>query len=324
MAKQADDGHLPWNEVRTPLDTCLGCRACETACPSGVRYAEILEQAKERVRPSLKARALVRVATGRVAMAVAGCFARSKPPQRRPLRLEDLPAVREEVRLLDGCGMRDLFTAAQDDAERLLRRAGFAVRRMELCCGALHAHASERTEGLRRAESWKQAVGRTRVVTTSAGCGAWLREHEVRCQDLSEVLLEAGLTEPLSRSPLEATVTYHDACHLAHGQGVTTPPRELLAAIPGLNLIPLANADACCGSAGLYSFLQPKTAARLRDQKWRSVEATGATQVVMGNPGCLRWLATDPRSDRIRVRHLAELLEDALDLPPITLHSPEP
>jgi glycolate oxidase iron-sulfur subunit len=109
-------------------------------------------------------------------------------------------------------------------------------------------------------------------------------------------------------------VTYHDACHLAHGQRIRSQPRDLLEAIPGIEFIPLANSDRCCGSAGIYSVTQPAMAHTLRDAKWATIEATGAEIVAMGNPGCHAWLAQASRSAKssIRVMHTAEVLECAL------------
>jgi glycolate oxidase iron-sulfur subunit len=162
------------------------------------------------------------------------------------------------------------------------------------------------------------------VVTNAAGCGSTLREYgrwlpgspdavrlADRTRDVSEVLV--GCELPLG--PLELTVTYHDACHLAHGQRVRSQPRVLLQRIPGLRLVELKDSDLCCGSAGVYNLLEPEMADRLLAMKLDRIGETGARIVVAGNPGCVLQIA---RGARLRgldleVRHPVELLARAAD-----------
>ncbi|HWA82747.1 MAG TPA: (Fe-S)-binding protein, partial [Fimbriimonadaceae bacterium] len=121
-----------------------------------------------------------------------------------------------------------------------------------------------------------------------------------------------GLIDELRRSKgMRTTATYHDACHLAHGQGVRSQPRELLNAIPNLALAELKESDTCCGSAGIYNLTQPKMARRLLERKWQNIEATGVSIVAMGNPGCHAWIAqaAEEHGNHIRVLHTMELLE---------------
>ena len=141
------------------------------------------------------------------------------------------------------------------------------------------------------------------------------RQFASRVRDLSEFLLEKGLSDWLASAPglPGEVVTYHDACHLAHGQGIRSQPRELIRAIPGIKYVELGEADTCCGSAGIYNVTQPKLARELLTRKWKHIEATGATIVATGNPGCHAWIEQAAREHgrRVRVVHTAELLEAA-------------
>ena len=164
------------------------------------------------------------------------------------------------------------------------------------------------------------------VIVDSAGCGSTMKEYgnlgsptsdlgsfSRRVFDVSEFLLSNGLVEELAKTNLTTKITYHDACHLAHSQGIRSQPRELLLAIPGLEIRPLQEADMCCGSAGIYNLTEPKMARRLLERKWRNIEATEAQAVVLGNPGCHAWIAQAAREHKsaVRVLHTAELLESA-------------
>jgi glycolate oxidase iron-sulfur subunit len=161
-------------------------------------------------------------------------------------------------------------------------------------------------------------------VTNAAGCGSSMKEYghwlagvpgavalASRTRDISEVLGDADL--PLS--PLDVTVTYHDACHLAHGQRIRREPRALLARIPGLRLVDLAESDLCCGSAGIYNLLEPEMADRLLQRKIDRIAETGARTVVSGNPGCLLQIAKGARARGLdlEVVHPVTLLARAVD-----------
>jgi glycolate oxidase iron-sulfur subunit len=223
--------------------------------------------------------------------------------------------------------MRVLFPRVHEATRRLLRRVGYGVRNAEQgCCGSLHLHAGYVDAARTRAERLVRSLPEDLpVITNSAGCGSTMKRYEDllgregsvfarRVRDVSEFLLEAGLSEYLLSSPgVAATATYHDACHLAHGQGVRSAPRELLKAVPGLALVDLPESDTCCGSAGIYNLTQPRMAKRLLDRKWRHVESTGASIVVMGNPGCHAWLAqaAEEHGSAVTVMHTAELLESS-------------
>ncbi|HXH84858.1 MAG TPA: (Fe-S)-binding protein, partial [Candidatus Tectomicrobia bacterium] len=186
---------------------------------------------------------------------------------------------------------------------RVLALAGWDVvtPAVQGCCGALELHAG-RVEAYReRARALAAALPRDVdwVVTNAAGCGSamkeydhWLPDAEAaalarRTRDVSELLADADL--PLR--PLPLTVTYHDPCHLAHGQKLRAEPRAMLRRIPQLSLVELPDSEVCCGSAGIYNILEPGMAERLGGMKADRIARTGATVVATGNPGCIVQIA---------------------------------
>lgn len=348
LVRSAEEGQIGWEDAKPHIDQCLGCLACTTACPSGVKYGEIFELARDRVGKSFPKKALLAGMTKpgllrlqlqlgkllpgkRIPRLLSKLLSGESPEVDRPiipnpgswalLKEAELPPVRGEVYMLEGCAMRVLYPQVNEATKRLLRRVGFAVKQVpQGCCGALHAHNGY----LDQAKSMREALfakfpGELPIVVNSAGCGSWLKEGAGKVWDASEFLFEQGLAEILnSRIAREGTrgptrVTYHDACHLAHGQGIRSAPRELLMAIQGIELVELAEADMCCGSAGIYNVTQPKMARELLERKWRNVEATGASIVATGNPGCHAWIAQAARAhgQTVEVVHTLELLERA-------------
>lgn len=390
LARSADEGVLPWDEdVRQHLDTCLGCRACETACPSGVQYGQILELARARLEAEMPRRAqrllvdtvsnptLLRIQLlagrffgGRRMPVAASRLLSGEAPEADLPRAEPastwpdldetkLPPVKGHVYLLEGCAMRVLYPRVHEATRRLLRRIGYAVEPSPKagCCGALHAHGGHLDKALEIATMLAQNMPKELpVIVNAAGCGSFLKElgalagHAVgahlepdltrpvegpfraylkraertgdpgfdgfarRTFDATEFLAREGLAGALRRSRgIAGTATYHDACHLAHGQGVRSQPRDLLAAVPGLTLVPLEEADRCCGSAGTYNVTQPALARELLERKMEFIESTGAEFVLSGNPGCHAWIAQGARERgrKVRVMHTLELLESA-------------
>jgi glycolate dehydrogenase iron-sulfur subunit len=347
----------------THMDRCLGCRACESACPSGVPFGHLLEtvrgQIERRVPRPLSRRLLRRVVLGvfphrgrlGATLRLLRLYQRSglQPLVRRAGLLRPLPrlaamdallpvsgaarglaatpleprgAPRGTVGLLMGCVQALLFPEVNRATALLLAHAGYRVvtPRAQVCCGALHLHWGDR-DGARRLARANLAPfeGVDWIVTNAAGCGAALRDyghllgdraaHRLadRARDVSE-LLAAALPEP--RHPVPLAVTYHDPCHLAHGQRVREAPRTLLRAIPGLRLVELADSDVCCGSAGVYNLLEPEVAGALLARKLARVAETGAEVVASGNPGCLLQLRMGlaARGLRVRAHHPVELL----------------
>lgn len=349
LIRSADAGLMEWGDpgVTAHIDACVGCRNCETACPSGVEYGALLELARVRIEKTrnskgrrfllssvtspLKLRlqlAMSKLLPGRkVPNFVSRMLTKENPEADRPIAEAagywppqdeaTLPPVKGEVSLLVGCAMSVLYPRVHQATKRLLRRVGYTTREVTGCCGALHAHngfmsqAQEMAEGVAARD-----VGRT-LVTNSAGCGSFLKEHiAVKVEDISEFLLRNGLVQTLEsdKARVSETATYHDACHLAHGQKVAAPPRELIRAIPGIQYVELKEADLCCGSGGIYNVTQPHLARQLLERKWANILATGASLVVTGNPGCHAWIEQRSREagGSVKVMHTAEFLESAL------------
>lgn len=350
LVRSAEEGQIGWGDAKPHIDQCLGCLACTTACPSGVKYGDILELARDRVGKSLPKKALLTGMTRPNLLRIQLQLGRLLPGKRipkllsrllsgqmpeaekpvlpsrshfPPLDKSKLPPIQGEVYLLEGCAMRVLYPQVHEATRRLLRRVGFKVREVgQGCCGALHAHNGY----LGQARAMRDRLDKTftdlPVIVNSAGCGSWLKDgereggKEGRVWDASEFLLQYGLAELLRASRQDAgaprgRVTYHDACHLAHGQGIRAAPRELLAAIPGMELVELHESDMCCGSAGIYNIAQPKMARELLERKWRNIAATGADIVATGNPGCHAWIAQAAREhgQTVEVLHTLEVLE---------------
>ena len=257
-----------------------------------------------------------------------------------PVDRAPLPAVtpalgrkRSRVGFLHGCIQEVIFASHNRATVRVLSRNGAEVVTppAQRCCGALHAHAGdlERARALARhtIEVFERA-GVDAVIVNAAGCGAHMkgyghllkddpawsepaRAFEKKVQDVSEFLAREPLAGPLGRVNLRAT--YHDPCHLAHGQSVRVQPRQLLRAISGLTLIDLVESDWCCGSAGIYNLTQPEMAERLLKRKIGHIEATGAEAVITANPGCILQIAVGLRRRGlpVKVLHLVEVLDRA-------------
>jgi glycolate oxidase iron-sulfur subunit len=247
---------------------------------------------------------------------------------RLPERFEARGEKRGTVALLQGCVQRVFFAHVNEATARVLAAEGFEVHvpRLPRCCGALALHAGEDPEATTLAKATIEALGGyDTVIVNAAGCGSAMKDYghvlrddplwaeratdfSARVRDVTEFLAEAG--PRAERRPVEMKVAYHDACHLAHAQGVRTQPRELLRGIPGMELVEPADWELCCGSAGIYNLVQPEPAAELGERKARSLLDTGAQAVVAGNPGCaLQISAHSERLGRpLPVLHPMELL----------------
>ena len=249
---------------------------------------------------------------------------------------------RAVVGMLTGCVQRVFFPHVNAATARVLAAEGcdVIVPRSQGCCGALSLHGGRRAEAARfarRAIAVFEAAGVDAVIVNSAGCGSAMKEYGElladdppwsaratalagQVRDFSQFLAELGPAAP--RSPLPITVAYHDACHLGHAQRITSQPRQLLAAIPGLTLAEIADGSICCGSAGIYNLVQPDAAAELGARKAAAVYGTGADLLVTANPGCSMQIATalDTRGTPLPAAHIAEVLDASIRaLSPTTL-----
>ncbi len=232
------------------------------------------------------------------------------------------------VWLLEGCVQRALFGRVNRAAAAALAADGCDVTAFGGgCCGALDLHAGRERQARRRAAATMARLeGVDRVVVTAAGCGSAMKSYGElldtedarrfagRVRDVTELLAELGPAAPrAARPPLR--VAYQDACHLRSGQGVVDAPRRLLAAIPGVELVELADPDRCCGSAGTYNLLEPAAARELGERKARAVLDAAPDVLATANPGCALQLAAALRRlgrPDLPIVHPVELVAEAV------------
>jgi glycolate oxidase iron-sulfur subunit len=356
------------------MNLCLLCRACETACPSGVKFGFLMEAARGQVerhyqysRADRRFRDLVlhnstdlgrlRVLSGFLrfyqrsglqklvrasgilrALGRLGQMEALLPTIPDPGLRSELPEMvpakgekRGRAGLLSGCVQRFFFPQVNNATARVLSENGYdvLVPRDQECCGSLLVHEGERQqakEKARRMIDVFERAGVDVVVTNAAGCGSVMKEYwellqgdpvyaeratafSRRVRDVSQLLVQGPLNGRLR--PVRRTVTYHDACHLAHGQRVRQEPRTILQGIPELRFVELKESDFCCGSAGVYNLLYPELAQQFLDRKIERIKETGAEVVVSGNPGCSLQIekGLKERGLDIRVLHPVELLD---------------
>ena len=347
--------------VRAHIDRCLGCRACEPACPSGVPYGQLLEATRATLReaelPPLVARMILFVfahpSMMRLAMFASRLLAATPIPTimariggragfgmamlasaGSPLELDPYDpggnGERGSTSLLLGCVMEGLFRDTNRATERVLLRNGYRISDApgQGCCGALHAHAGDLEAARMLARKNIEAFERSPadfITVNASGCGAMMKEYghllkddsdwhdratamSARVKDVSELLAAAGPI-PGGRMPLR--VTYDAPCHLVHAQRITLPPLAVLAAIPGLELVPLRDSENCCGSAGIYNLIEPETSDAVLAPKLENIAETGALFVATGNPGCLMQIGAGllRSGSRARAIHPVDLLD---------------
>ncbi len=331
---------------------CLGCLACQTACPAGVDYATLFEHARgeiERVgvldRPvrrgvrSLVLRGLFTSQrrlrwlgrllywyqrSGGEALVRASGLLRLLPASLRELEpltprasrndykkhvQQHQPATaRYRVGLLTGCVQDMAYAHVNADTIEVLQANGCQVvlPKAQQCCGSLHGHNGELATARNLARANIAAFAAEEldaVIVNAGGCGSHMQHYDhllaadpdwapraaawsAKVKDIHQFLVEIDFKAPTQASATSHRVTYHESCHLKHGQQVSQAPRQILAAIPGLEVVELAEADWCCGSAGIYNITQPEMSMKLLDRKMDHIQATQAQVVSVGNPGC--------------------------------------
>ena len=336
-------------EMTTHLDRCLGCMACVTACPSGVQYDRLIERARPQIerhgprsrRERLLRRGIFALFThpGRLRAAVPfmnlpvpkpfGHLAPKVSTRAAMRRLPEVtPAVGERrgrVAFMQGCVQRVFFNDVNAATVRVLAAEGWEVHapRQPRCCGALQLHTGVEDEARELARRTIDAYdGFDRVIVNVAGCGSAMKEYgylfegDERAEAFSAKVLDVhellASGEPrATRRPLPLKVAYHDACHLAHAQGVREQPRALLRGIPGLELVEPADWELCCGSAGIYNLVQPEPAAELGRRKAANLAATGAEAIAAANPGCAIQIAAY-MEEPVPIHHPMTLLDHSI------------
>lgn len=302
--------------VTEHFDRCLGCMACVTSCPSGVRYDTLIEATRatvedlrrrpraERLQRRLLFATLPHPRRMRLALRLAPFGRRLPAPAwARPMlelaprwRSTERPAAvtpavestraSRRVGLLTGCVQSVVFGEVNAATARVLSATGHeVVAPRQGCCGALSAHAGRRDESARFLDRLRRSFAEVEtIVVNASGCGSHLKEKGVPALDVTEALHDTELPE---LHPLELKVAYHDSCHLRHAQRLPAAWRPLLERIPGLRVVEPAEQDICCGSAGIYNVTQPEAARDLGDRKAAHVLAGEPDAYASANPGCL-------------------------------------
>jgi glycolate oxidase iron-sulfur subunit len=375
MMKAGVDGRATINPGMVGhFDTCLGCMACETACPSGVRYAPLIEETRaaiehhhqrpigerifrnllfrllpypNRLRQMAKPLAFVNALrryprllalmplTLRNLVALAPDASLAAVANETPERTPAAGATRLRVGLVTGCVQRVFFGHVNDATVRVLSAEGCDVLApaQQGCCGALALHSGRDEEARAFARDLIRTFEQSDVdsiVVNAAGCGSSMKTYgelfrndpewaerartfAERVRDVTEVL--GGLGRPQApRNRMDLRVAYHDACHLGHAQGVRQPPRDLLKAIPGVTLVPVAESDICCGSAGIFNLVQPEMAAQLGQRKAAMIADAQPDIIATTNPGCMLQIGAAFRAagqDRPIV-HVVEILDASI------------
>jgi glycolate oxidase iron-sulfur subunit len=359
------------------LGLCLGCRGCETACPSGVPYGRLIEAARTEIQARVpkpgwqravewfvftkllgspfllqalgfplwiyRASGLQRLVRASGILKLMGPLGRAEaiaPDAEMPTFYGSIGKVfpaegerRHKVALMAGCMANVFFARLNEATVRVLQKNGCEVHipAGQNCCGALHAHAGYRDEARKLARINIDAVlggGFDAILTNAGGCGSTLKEygelleqdpvysaraHEwvKSMRDVNEFLASIELNRQMGEVKIK--VTYQDSCHLAHGQKVRSAPRQLLRAVPGLQLVEMMASDVCCGSAGIYNVVQNEMSMQILESKMRNVNATGAEAVATANPGCLLQIQAGARrfGQGQRAYHVMEILDMA-------------
>lgn len=379
LARAVAEGKLEFTSaVRDEAFLCLDCKACSTACPSGVRVGTIMELCRSQAQvfhpPSVPAgmlrdfilkRMLPSPAMMETSMIPArlyqrlglqwavrnlginrflpGVLAKMEgilPTLAPPLRTEipeTIPArgkKRGRVGFFLGCAMSLVFAEVSRQTARILSQQGFDVvtPKEVKCCGAPHLAEGDRDSARRLALTNIDlflALDVDYIVTDCAGCGCALKEYEEilehradhdrvrlfcsKIRDISEFLAEVGIrTEGLRPVPL--SVTYHEPCHLVHGQGLSKPPRQVIRSIPGVELREMNESSWCCGMAGSFALKELETSRRILERKLANVRDTDADVLITANPGCHLQLAWGVRELSMKqpVWHVVELLGKSL------------
>ncbi|MGB3769088.1 MAG: (Fe-S)-binding protein [Phormidesmis sp.] len=364
------------------FDTCLGCLACTTACPSGVQYDQLLTSLRPQIRrnhsrpwPEKAIRQLIfslfpypdrirllltplalyqklgvskllqssgflkKVSPNLAAMetllpeVTPSCFS-DNLPEFIPAQGPNQGKARYRVGMILGCVQRVFFSDVNQATARVLSANGceIVIPKSQGCCSALPEHQGETHQAQALARQMIDSFENTEVdyiIINAAGCGHTLKEYghmladdpdyaekakafAAKVKDVQEFLFDVGLIaklHPLQEQPL--VTVYQDACHLLHGQKISTQPRQILQQIPGLTLREPLDAALCCGSAGVYNMLQPEIAQELGQMKVNNLINTGATLIASANPGCSLQIkqSMEKQGKSVALKHPMQLLD---------------
>ena len=384
MMKAGVDGRLAMTSGMVGhFDTCLGCMACETACPSGVRYAPLVEETRAaiehhhtrplgdrlfrrllfsllpypaRLRLFALPLAFINSLRGRPGLLsllprklrnlieLAPDASRARPAGAVPERTPAAGATRLRAGLITGCVQQVFFGHVNEATVRVLAAEGCEVRapHAQGCCGALALHSGRDDDArsfARRLIETFERLGDDAVdviVVNAAGCGSSMKSYgelfrndpqwsqraqafAAKVRDVTEVLASLGPARA-PRHRLDMRVAYHDACHLGHAQGIRQQPRDLLAAIPGVTVVPIADGDICCGSAGIFNLVQPEMASELGRRKAANIADAKPDIVATTNPGCMLQISAAARTagegrpvaNAMNVVHVVEILDASI------------
>ena len=385
------DGRIPMTPtVASHFDKCLGCLACMTACPSGVKYDVLIEETRAKVERTHRRTLGTRLFRGmvfsifpyparlRAVGALLLIYARSglrwlvrrsgilrllpaslrqmealtpevgwdELSRRLPERVPAAGPARASVGVVAGCVQRVFFPGVNEATIRVLAAEGceVLVPPGQGCCGALSMHSGRDEESLAFARQLIERFERTPVdaiIINSAGCGSHLKDYgrlfrddpawaerarafSAKVRDVHEFLAALG-SPRAARHPVRARVTYHDACHLAHGQRIRSQPRALLRSIPELEVVEVGDGEQCCGSAGTYNLFQPESADEVGERKVDAVLRTRPQLLASANPGCTLHLQRllKARGVKLPAAHPVEILDASIRGAALALGEPD-
>lgn len=348
---------------------CLDCRACETACPSGVHFGQMMEEMRGKIAAEQPPHWFLRLLlehvfpypwrfqfVSRLLQVYAhsdlqGFIRESGFLSRMAPRIAATEALMPDtefesglplgsryrgegpkqgtVAFFTGCVMNAMLGSINWSSVRLLTAAGYdvVVPSGQICCGALANHAglcATATAMARVNTDSFSAEPFDAIIVNAAGCGAMLKEYPLliegaeafssKVKDIAEFLVSTCIFDRLNK-PLERCVGYDDPCHLVHGQGIRSEPRELLQAIPGIRFVEVEGANQCCGSAGIYNMTQNELSMQILDGKMELIRRANIEILVTGNPGCMFQLSYGARrlGLEMEVAHPVELLARSLE-----------
>lgn len=382
LVKMAAEGKISYEDMEEGIELCLGCRACETACPSNVPYGSILESAvstltsynkeKAKARSNIFKSMLFRhIIPNKKVLNTAGVglnlyqktgvqklVRKSQVLKLLPSKMNTFEAILPTVQthrrdnfyptdkqnalsigFFTGCIMDTMFAHVNTLSMKLLQKASCNVTVIpkQGCCGALHNHSGEHELTIELAKHNIEAFEKHNfdyIVNSIGGCGAMLVEYDQllvndpewadrakrfaeRVVDISVILNNVNLP---FKKVIDAAITYQPSCHMTNVQKCITPPVDLIKKVPGATYIPLPSKDLCCGSAGIFNFVQYDASMQILDEKMISVKEIIPENsiIITSNPGCHMQMQIgvmrENLVDQVRVLHLVELLAEACDI----------